>query len=151
MALGPREHMDTPKSDIIASSKGGSVHEVYISCPRAGFVLHVDWGIRRLPRGSCAHSRSAYPCGRFLSDSSLQRAPGCVNSSNALGEHRALSRTDRLSRIPSNRTRLVVPHVQLLAASVSRPTVASARVFVFTSNNVGICMDDEYAAAYSGH
>lgn len=129
----------------------GSVHEVYISCPRAAFILHVDWGIRRLPCGSCAHSPSAYPCGRFLSDPSLQRAPGCVNSTNALGEHCALSSTDRLSRIPSNRTRLVVPHVELLAASVSRPTVASARVFVFTSNNLGIRMDDEYAAAYSGH
>jgi hypothetical protein len=74
-----------------------------------------------------------------------------VNSTNALGGHCALSSTDRLSRIPSNRTRVVVPHVELLAASVSRPIVASARVFVFTSNNVGIRMDDEYAAAYSGH
>ena len=74
-----------------------------------------------------------------------------MNSTNAVGEHRALSRTDRLSRIPSNRTRLVVPHVELLAASVSRPTIASARVFVLASNNVGVCMDDEYAAAYSGY
>jgi len=74
-----------------------------------------------------------------------------VNSSNALGEHCALSSIDRLSRIPSNRTRLVIPDVELLAASVSRPTVASARVFVFTFNNAGVCMDDEYAAAYSGH
>jgi hypothetical protein len=141
----------TRRRVILLQAIRGSVHEVYISCRGAGFVLHVDWGIRRLPRGSCAHSPFAYPCGRFLSDPSLQRAPACVNSSNALGEHRALSRTDRLSRIPSNRTRLVVPHVQLLAASVSRPPVASARVFVFTSNNVGVCMDDEYAAANSGH
>jgi hypothetical protein len=74
-----------------------------------------------------------------------------VNSSYALGEHRALSRTDRLSRIPSNRNRLVVPDVELLAACVSRPTVASARIFVFTSNNIGGCMDDECATAYSGH
>ena len=129
----------------------GSVHEVYISCPRAGFVLHVDWGIRRLPRGSCAHSPSAYPCGRFLSDPSLQRAPGCVNSSNALGEHCALSSIDRLSRIPSNRTRLVVPDVELLAASVSRPNIASARVPVPTSNNIGLCLDGEYRTTYSGH
>jgi hypothetical protein len=126
------------------------VREVYICCPRGGFVLHVDWGIRGLPHGSCAHSRAAYPCGRFLIDPSLQLAPGCVNSSNALGENCALSSTDRLSRIPSNRTRLVVSHVELLAASLSRPTVASARVLVFTSNNIGVCMDDEYAAAYSG-
>ena len=129
----------------------GSVHEVYISCPRAGIILHVDWGIRRLPRGSCADSPSAYPCGRILSDPSLQRAPGCVNSTNALGEHCALSSTDRLSRIPSNRTRLVVPHVELLAASVSRLTVAFARVFVSTSNNVGIRMGDKYTTTYSGH
>ena len=141
----------TRRRVILWQAIRGSVHEVYISCPRAGFVLHVDWGIRRLPRSSCAHSPSAYPCGRFLSDPSLQRAPGCVNSSNALGEHCAMSRTNRLSRIPSNRTRLVVPDVELLAASVSRPTVASARVFVFTSNNVGVCMDDEYAAVYSRH
>ena len=74
-----------------------------------------------------------------------------MNSTGALGEHRALSRTDRLSRIPSHCTRLVVPDVELLAASVSRPNVAPDRVFVFTSNNVGVCMDDEYAAAYSGY
>jgi hypothetical protein len=74
-----------------------------------------------------------------------------VNSSNALGEHFALSSTDRLSRIPSDRTRVVVPDFELFAASVSRPIVAPARVFVFTSNNVGICVDDEYAADYCGH
>jgi len=127
----------------------GTFHEVYISCPRAGIVLHVDWGIRRLPRGRRVHPSFDYPCGRFLGGPSRQRAPGCMNSPNALGEHRALSRTDRLSRIPSNRNRLVVPDVELLAAGVPRPAVASARVFVFTSNNVGVCMDDKYAAAYS--
>jgi hypothetical protein len=136
---------------IVWQAKRESVHEVCISCPRASLVLHVDRGVPRLPCGSRAHSPSAYPCGHFLGGPSLQRPPGCVNSSNTLGEHRALSRTDRLSRIPANRDRLVVPDVELLAASVSRPTVASARVFVFTSNNVGVCMDDEYAAAYSGH
>src|ERR1700687_5762291 len=117
----------TRRRVILWQAIRGSVHEVYISCPRAGFVLHVDWGIRRLPRGSCAHPRPAYPCGRFLSDPSLQRPSGCVNSSNALGEHRALSRTDRLSRIPSNRTRLVVPDVELFAAGVPRLIIASAR------------------------
>jgi hypothetical protein len=73
-----------------------------------------------------------------------------VNSSNALEERRALSRADRLSRIPWNRTRLVVPDVELPAASVSGPAVASARIFVFSSNNAGVCMDVECAAAYSG-
>jgi hypothetical protein len=141
----------TPRRVILWQAIRGSVHEVYISCPRAGFLLHVDWGIRRLPRSSCADSPSAYRCGRILSDPSLQRAPGCVNSTNAVGEHRALSRTDRLSGIPSNRTRLVVPDVELLAASVSRPTTAPARVFVPTSNNIGVRMDDEFAAAHSGY
>ena len=136
---------------ILWQATRGSVHEVFISCPRAGFVLHMDWGIRRLPRGSCAHSPFAYPCGRFLSDPSFQPAPGCVNSSNALGEHLALSSSDRLSRIASNRARLVVPYVELLAASVSRLTIASDRVFVFTPNNVGIRMDNEYTATCSGH
>ena len=74
-----------------------------------------------------------------------------MNSTDALGEHRALSRADRLSRIPSNSTRLVVPDVELFAASVSRPAFTCARVFVFAFNNVGVCMDDEYAATASGH
>ena len=73
-----------------------------------------------------------------------------MNSSSALGGLCALSLTDRLSRIPSDRTRLVVPIFELLAASVPRPIIASARVFVLTSNNAGICMDYEYATAYSG-
>jgi hypothetical protein len=129
----------------------GSFYEVFISCPRAGFVLHVDWGIRRLPRGRSAHPRFDYPCGRFLGDPSLQGTPDCLNSTDAPGEHHALSRTDRLSRIPSNRDRLVVPDVKLPAAGVSRPAVASRRVFVFASDNAGVRMDDEYAAAHSGH
>ena len=64
---------------------------------------------------------------------------------------RALSRTDRLSRVPSDRTRVGVPIFELLATSVPRPIIAFARVSVLTSNNVGICMDDEYTTAYSGH
>ena len=70
---------------------------------------------------------------------------------DAPGEHCALSRTDRLSRIPSNRDRLVVPDVELLATGVSRPAVASHRVFVFAFDDAGVCMDDKYAAAHSGH
>ena len=64
---------------------------------------------------------------------------------------RALSLVDRISRIPSNRTRVVVPVVELLAASVPRPIIASARVFVLTSNDVGIRVDDGFTAAHSGH
>src|ERR1035437_6383805 len=126
------------------------VHEIYVSCPRAPFVLHVDWGVRCLPRGSRAYSPSPCPRGHFHTYPSIQRAPGCVNSSNALGGLCALSLTDRLSRIPPGRTRLVVPIFELFAASVPRPIIASARVFVFTSNNAGICMDNEYTTAYCG-
>ena len=64
---------------------------------------------------------------------------------------RALSLVDRISRIPSNRTRVVVPLLELPATSVPRPVVASARFSVFTFNSVGIRMDDKYTAAYSGH
>ena len=64
---------------------------------------------------------------------------------------RALSLIDRISRIPSNRTGVVVPLVELLAASVPRPVIASARVFVLTSHDAGICLDDEYATASGRH
>ena len=64
---------------------------------------------------------------------------------------RALSLVDRISRFPSNRTRVVVPLVELPAAGVPRPIIASARIFVLTSDDVGICMDDEYTTAYSRH
>ena len=74
-----------------------------------------------------------------------------MNSSNALGELHALSLADPLFRVPSDRTRVVVPIFELLATSVPRPIIAFARVSVLTSNNVGICMDDEYTTAYSGH
>ena len=74
-----------------------------------------------------------------------------MNSSNALGELHALSLADRLFRVPSGRTRVVVPIFKLLATSVPRAIIAFARVSVLTSNNVGIRMDDEYTAAYSGH
>jgi hypothetical protein len=62
---------------------------------------------------------------------------------------RALSLADCLFRVPSDRTRVVVCLFELLAASVPRPIAASARVFVLTSNNVGIRMDDEYTATHS--
>ena len=64
---------------------------------------------------------------------------------------RALSLADCIPRVPSNRTRVVVPLFELLAASVPRLIIASARVFVLTSNNIGVCVDDECTAAYSGH
>ena len=66
-----------------------------------------------------------------------------------LEDLRALSLADCLSRVPSNRTRIVVSLFELLAASVPRPIAAGARVFVLTSNNAGIRVDDEYTATHS--
>ena len=64
---------------------------------------------------------------------------------------RALSLANTVSRVPSDRARVVVPLLELLAASVPRPTIASARVLVLTPNNLGVCVDDEYTTAYSWH
>jgi hypothetical protein len=49
-----------------------------------------------------------------------------------------MSRTNRLSRIPSNRTCLVVRDVELLAASVSRPTTAVVRAKKCIENDLSI-------------
>ena len=61
-----------------------------------------------------------------------------------------MSLADRISGIPSDRTPVVVPLFELRAASVSRPDIASARVPVLTSNNIGLRLDGEYRATYSG-
>jgi hypothetical protein len=61
---------------------------------------------------------------------------------------RALSLADCISRIPSNRTRVVVPLFKLFGESIPRHFIASTRVFVLTSHNVGIRMDGEYTTAY---
>lgn len=61
-----------------------------------------------------------------------------------------MSRIDCLSRFPSYRARVDVPIFELFAASVSQPINTSARVSILTSNDVGICMDDEYTTAYRG-
>lgn len=74
-----------------------------------------------------------------------------MNSTRSGGEHRALSIGDCLSRVPSNRTRVVVLLFELLAASVPRPVIACAWVFVFASHNAGICLDDEYTTGDSGN
>jgi hypothetical protein len=129
----------------------GPVNEVPISYPRAGIILNVDWGIRRLSRGSCARSRSACPRARFLGNPSHQSAPHCVNPIHARREHRALFSTARFSRIPPNCARLVVSNVELLAAHISWRAVAGGLALVFTSDHVGVCMDDKYSAAHSGH
>ena len=68
-----------------------------------------------------------------------------------LEDLRALSLANPLSRVPSDRARVVVPLLKLPAASVPRPAIAFARVPVPTSNNAGIRVDGEYKTAYSGH
>jgi hypothetical protein len=69
----------------------------------------------------------------------------------ARGEFRALSLADYLARVSADRTRAVVPLLELSATSVSRAKIAFARVSVLTSNNVGVCVDGEYTTAHSGH
>lgn len=70
---------------------------------------------------------------------------------DARGEFRALSRSDCLSRVSSDRTRAVVPLLQLPATGLPRAIIASARVSVLAPDNLGICLDDEYTTAHSGH
>jgi hypothetical protein len=63
----------------------------------------------------------------------------------------ALSLADSLSGVPSHRTPVVVPFLELPGASVSWPDIASARVPVLTSNHIGLRLDGEYRTTYSGH
>ena len=69
---------------------------------------------------------------------------------DAPGEFRGLSTAACLSRVSSNSARTAVPVHKLPATSVPRANLASARVSVLTSDNVGICLDNEYTAAYGG-
>jgi hypothetical protein len=62
---------------------------------------------------------------------------------------RALSLADCISRVPADRTRIDVPLLELPPAGVPRPLITSTRVFVLTSNDIGICVDDEYTTADS--
>ena len=62
-----------------------------------------------------------------------------------------MSLADPLSGIPSDRTAVVVPLLELPATSLPRPAIAFARVPVRAANNIGIRMDGEYRTAYSGH
>lgn len=64
---------------------------------------------------------------------------------------RALSRADCLSRVSSDRTRVAVPLLDLLATGVPRADIAFARISVRTPNNVGVCVDGEYTTTRSGH
>jgi len=64
---------------------------------------------------------------------------------------RALSSADYLSRVSSDRTRVAVPLLELPATSVPRANIAFPRISVLTSDNVGVCVDDEYATDHSGN
>jgi len=68
-----------------------------------------------------------------------------------LEDSRALSLANPFFGVPSDRTYLVVSILELPAASVPWPNIASARVPVLTSNNLGVRVDDEYTTAYSGY
>ena len=59
---------------------------------------------------------------------------------DARGEFRALSHPDCLSRVSSDRTRVAVPLLDLLATSLPRANTAFARLSVLTPNNVGLCV-----------
>ena len=61
-----------------------------------------------------------------------------------------MSLADRISGVPSYRTPVVVPLLELPAACVSRPDIASPRVPVLASNNIGLRLDGEYRATDSG-
>ena len=56
-----------------------------------------------------------------------------------------------LSRLSSDRSRIVVPVLELFGTSVPRSDIAIARILVLTPNHASICVDGEYATAYSWH
>jgi len=70
---------------------------------------------------------------------------------DARGEFRGLPPANCLSRLSSNRTRIVVPVLELFRTSVPRSDIARARILVLTPDHVGVCVDGEYATAYSWH
>ena len=67
---------------------------------------------------------------------------------DAPGEFRGLSVAGCLSRLSSDSARALVPILELPATSVPWPDLASSRVSVLTSHNLGVCLDNEYTAAY---
>jgi len=65
-------------------------------------------------------------------------------------DFRALSRANPFSGVPPDRSRAVVPLLELFAASVPRADIASAWISVLTSHNAGICVDGEFETSHSG-
>src|ERR1019366_910256 len=70
---------------------------------------------------------------------------------DARGEFRGLPPANCLSRLSSNRTRIVVPVLELFRTSVPRSDIALARIFVLTPNHASICVDGKFTSAYSWH
>jgi hypothetical protein len=64
---------------------------------------------------------------------------------------RGLPRSSSLSRLSSNRTRLVVLILELFRTGIPRSTIALARVSVLAPNHVGVCVDGKYSTTYSWH
>src|ERR1700678_2470156 len=100
--------------------------------------------------------RSAGRDGSFCSGASLSPALKFVVSRagkayDARGESCGLPPTSCLSRLSSNRTRIVVPVLELFRTGLPWSDIALARILVLTSHHVGLCVDGEYTTAYSGH
>jgi len=70
---------------------------------------------------------------------------------DARGESCGLPPASCLSRLSSNRTRIVVPVLELFRTSVPWSDIALARISVLTPNHVSVCVDGEYTTAYSWH
>jgi hypothetical protein len=68
---------------------------------------------------------------------------------DARGEFRGLPPANCLFRLSSNRTRIVVPVLELFGTSVPRSDMALARISVLTPNHASICMDGKFTSAYS--
>ena len=70
---------------------------------------------------------------------------------DARGEFGGLPPANCLSRLSSNRTRIVVPVLELFRTSVPRSDIALARIFVPAPNHVSVCVDGKYTSADSWH
>jgi hypothetical protein len=70
---------------------------------------------------------------------------------DARGEFRGLPPANCLSSLSSNRTRIVVPVLELFRTGVPQSDIALARILVLTPNHASICVDGKYASADSWH
>jgi len=70
---------------------------------------------------------------------------------DARREFRGLPPANCPSRLSSNRTRIVVPALELPSTSVPRSDIALARIFVLTPNHARICVDGKCTSAHRWH